>query len=115
MAAPCIFCEIITGKLPGDIVFQNETVTAFRDRYPRAPIHILIVPNKHLESINSVTAADKELMGDLILIARKLATDLGISETGYRLVVNTGPDSGQSVQHLHIHLLGGNKMPLMGG
>jgi len=115
MAAPCIFCEIITGKLPGDIVFQNETVTAFRDRYPRAPIHILIVPNKHLESINSVTAADKELMSDLILIARKLATDLGISETGYRLVVNTGPDSGQSVQHLHIHLLGGNKMPLMGG
>jgi len=115
MAAPCIFCEIITGKLPGDIVFQNETVTAFRDRYPRAPIHILIVPNKHLESINSVTAADKELMGDLILIARKLATDLGISETGYRLVVNTGPDSGQSVQHLHIHLLGGKKMPLMGG
>ncbi len=115
MAAPCIFCEIIAGRLPGDIVFQDETVTAFRDRFPRAPIHILVVPNKHLESINSITAVDKELMGDLIITAQKLAGDSGISESGYRLVVNTGPDSGQSVHHIHIHLMGGKAMPLMGG
>jgi len=115
MAAPCIFCEIIAGRLPGDIVYQDDSVTAFRDRFPRAPKHILIVPNKHLESINSVAEIDSELMGKLILTAQKLAAEAGISESGYRLVVNTGPDSGQSVHHLHIHLMGGKAMPLMGG
>jgi histidine triad (HIT) family protein len=115
MADRCIFCEIIAGRLSGDIVFQDESVTAFNDRFPRAPKHILIIPNKHLESINSVTETDSELMGKMILTAQKLASEAGIAESGYRLVVNTGPDSGQSVHHLHIHLLGGKAMPLMGG
>lgn len=115
MAEPCIFCEIIAGHLPGDIVYRDEAVTAFNDRFPRAPKHILIIPNKHLDSINSVMETDSELMGKLILTAKKLAADAGISESGYRIVINTGPDSGQSVHHLHIHLLGGKAMPLMGG
>jgi histidine triad (HIT) family protein len=115
MADPCIFCEIIAGRIPGDIVYRDESVTAFNDRFPRAPKHILIIPNKHLESINSVMETDSELMGKLILTAKKLAADAGISQSGYRLVINTGPDSGQSVHHLHIHLLGGKAMPMMGG
>jgi histidine triad (HIT) family protein len=115
MADPCIFCEIIAGRLPGDIMYHDEYVTAFKDRFPRAPHHILIIPNKHIESINSVTETDNDLIGKMILTTQKLAFEAGISESGYRMVVNTGPDAGQSVHHLHIHLLGGKAMPLMGG
>jgi histidine triad (HIT) family protein len=115
MADPCIFCEIIAGRIPGEIIYQDDSVTAFQDRFPRAPKHFLIVPNKHIESVNSVQEIDCELIGKLILTAQKLATEAGLSESGYRLVVNTGPDSGQSVHHLHIHLMGGKAMPLMGG
>ncbi len=115
MAQTCIFCEIIAGQQPASIVYQDDRVTAFQDRFPRAPVHILITPNRHLESVNSLSDGDIELAGYLILIARKLAHEAGLHEGGYRLVINTGPDAGQSVHHLHVHLLGGKPMPLMGG
>jgi histidine triad (HIT) family protein len=115
MAAQCLFCEIIAGRLSGKIVYQDDTVTAFHDRFPKAPVHILIVPNQHLDSVNSLSEENEMLISRLILTARKLADMEGLSESGYRLVVNTGPNAGQSVQHLHIHLLGGKAMPIMGG
>lgn len=115
MAEPCLFCEIIAGRIPGEIVYRDESVTAFRDRFPRAPVHILIIPNSHFASVNSLSMEESALTGKLILTAKKLASELGIAESGYRLVINTGPDAGQSVHHLHVHLLGGKSMPLMGG
>lgn len=115
MASPCIFCEIIAGRQPAEIVFQDKWLTAFRDLFPRAPVHILIVPNQHIDSVNELTGDNQELISQLFLTARQLAAKEGLAESGYRLVINTGPDAGQSVHHLHLHLLGGKAMPLMGG
>ncbi len=115
MTSPCIFCEIIAGRLPGEIVFQDDLVTAFNDRFPRAPVHILIVPNQHITSVNDLTSDHQEMISRLLLTAGKLAAAQGLSQNGYRLVINTGPDAGQSVHHLHLHLIGGKSMPLMGG
>lgn len=115
MASPCIFCEIIAGRLSGDIVFTDDLVTAFRDRFPRAPVHILIIPNEHIASIHALDADHSALVNRLIITAQQLAIKEGIAESGYRLVINTGPDAGQSVHHLHLHLLGGKHMPMMGG
>ncbi|NMB54853.1 MAG: HIT domain-containing protein [Leptolinea sp.] len=115
MPSPCLFCEIIAGRLPGQIVYQDDLVTAFCDRFPRAPVHILIVPNRHIDSVSMLCAEDEMVIGRLILTARQLAVKTKIDQTGYRLVINTGPDAGQSVHHLHLHLLGGKSMPLMGG
>jgi histidine triad (HIT) family protein len=115
MASPCIFCEIIAGRQPAGIIFQDELVTAFHDRFPRAPVHILIVPNQHFDSVNALTGENQEIISRIILTARHLAVKEGLSESGYRLVINTGPNAGQSVHHLHLHLLGGKPMPLMGG
>ena len=107
----CIFCKIAAGDLQAQIVFQDALVTAFRDINPVTPVHILIIPNRHLDSINAVTAADEALVGRLINVGRQLAVDEGIDESGYRLVFNTGPQAGQSVYHIHLHLLGGQVMP----
>lgn len=115
MASPCIFCEIIAGRQPAEIVFQDKWLTAFRDLFPRAPVHILIVPNQHIDSVNELTDDNQDLINHLFLTARQLAAKEGLAESGYRLVINTGPDAGQSVHHLHLHLLGGKAMPLMGG
>jgi histidine triad (HIT) family protein len=106
----CIFCKIIAGEIPSEKVHSDETVTAFRDINPAAPTHILIIPNKHIPSINDISAADEETIGHLFTVARQLAEGEGINETGYRLIINTGPDGGQVVFHLHLHLLGGQKM-----
>ena len=106
----CIFCKIIAGDIPSTKLYQDEMVTAFRDIHPAAPTHVLIVPNRHLASINEVEAQDEALIGHLFTVARKLAEQEGIQETGYRLIINTGPDSGQVVFHLHLHLLGGHRM-----
>jgi histidine triad (HIT) family protein len=115
MASPCIFCEIIAGHQTARTVYHDDKVTAFHDLFPRAPIHILIVPNQHYDSVNSLDTGDTDIISHLILTARKLAYEEGLSEGGYRLVINTGPDAGQSVHHLHVHLLGGKSMPMMGG
>jgi histidine triad (HIT) family protein len=106
----CLFCSIIEGKMRGEIVYQDDTVLAFKDIRPEAPVHILIVPRKHIESISSLQPQDVQIVGAIFMTAAKLAKELGIAESGYRVVVNNGADAGQSVFHLHYHLLGGRPM-----
>lgn len=110
----CIFCKIISGEIPGTKVYEDNLVTAFRDINPIAPTHILIIPNQHIPSINDLSLGDEAVMGYLFAIAKKIAVQEGISESGYRLTINTGPDSGQVVFHLHLHLMGGRKLRQMG-
>ncbi len=107
----CIFCRIIAGEAPANILYSDETVTAFDNLNPIAPVHILIVPNRHIESVNLVEAGDEQVVGHLSRVARLLAERLGVQSSGYRLVINTGPDAGQSVFHLHMHLIGGRRLP----
>lgn len=106
----CIFCQIIDGEAKADIIYRDQYVTAFRDVRPVAPTHILIVPNRHIESVNQSEDVDALTLGHLFLAARNIAEMENIRPGGYRLIVNTGPDSGQTVFHLHMHLLGGRKM-----
>ncbi len=106
----CIFCRIIEGDAPGEIVYQDDLVTAFRDIHPVAPVHVLIVPNQHFASLNDMTTGDEALAGRMILVARKLAEQEGVLEEGYRLIVNTGSHGGQVIRHLHLHLIGGQRM-----
>lgn len=106
----CVFCQIIAAKIPSQIVYQDDLVTAFRDIHPVAPSHILIVPNQHFPSTNAVEARDEPILGRLFTVARQLALQENIHETGYRLIVNTGPNAGQVVHHLHLHLIGGQRM-----
>jgi histidine triad (HIT) family protein len=110
----CIFCKIIRGEIPCTMVYEDETVTAFRDINPVAPTHILIIPNKHIASVNELDPGDEITVGHLFSVGKQLAKEAGIDETGYRLITNTGPDSGQVVYHLHVHLLGGRKMGFLG-
>lgn len=107
-----IFTKIINKEIPSEIVFQDEQVTAFKDISPRAPVHILIIPNKLIPTVNHVTEEDEQQLGHLFTVARKLAKEFGINESGYRLVVNCNQDAGQEVFHLHMHLLGGKKMAM---
>jgi histidine triad (HIT) family protein len=104
---PCIFCQIVSGETPGTIVYRDDLVTAFRDTHPIASTHILIVPNRHIDSVNELEPADAPLLGHMVLTARELASREGISQKGYRLIMNTGRDGGQSVFHLHLHLIAG--------
>lgn len=106
----CIFCKIIAGEIPSSRLYQDEEVTAFRDINPVAPTHILIVPNRHIASVNDLSASDERLVGRLFTVARQLAEEQGIHESGYRLIINTGKDGGQEVLHLHLHLMGGHRM-----
>jgi len=106
----CIFCKIVSGEAPAQIVYSDEHVTAFRDIHPVAPTHILIIPNKHITSVNEVEPNDEQVMGHLFTIARKVAEDEGITENGYRLIVNTGKNAGQAIFHLHLHVIGGQHM-----
>ncbi len=106
----CLFCKIIAGEIPSEKVYQDDLVTAFRDINPVAPTHILIIPNKHIATINDLTPEDESLVGHLFLTARSLAKEEGIDESGYRLIINVGPDGGQEIYHLHLHLIGGQKM-----
>src|SRR6187399_3115757 len=106
----CIFCKIAAGDIPAAVVYKNDHVTAFTDLNPQAPLHILIIPNKHIGSVDEVAdAATAHLVGECFRAAREIAQTQNLS-TGYRVVTNTGPDAGQSVQHLHFHLLAGLKM-----
>lgn len=108
--ANCIFCDIVAGKIPAKIVHDDEEVTAFVDNNPQAPVHILIVPKKHIATLNDLQAEDEQLIGRLFSTARLLAEENGVHERGYRLVINCNPEAGQSVFHIHLHLLGGRKM-----
>jgi histidine triad (HIT) family protein len=106
----CIFCQIVAGTAPSTMLYQDESVSAFLDIHPVAPTHILVVPNQHIASVNDLTEEDEVLVGHLFTIARQLARQQGIDQTGYRLIVNTGPHGGQVVFHLHLHLIGGQRM-----
>jgi histidine triad (HIT) family protein len=106
----CIFCRIVNGQTPATIVYKDETVTAFLDTHPAAPTHILIVPNKHIASVNETASEDEPALGRLFTVARMLAEREGIHKEGYRLIVNTGAHGGQVVYHLHMHLIGGGRM-----
>lgn len=110
MTNSCVFCKIVLNEAKATIVYRDEQVTAFRDIRPAAPTHILIVPNKHIESVGTLEPEDEALMGYLFTVARKLAEQEGIARGGYRLITNTGPDGGQTVFHLHLHLIGGQRM-----
>lgn len=105
----CIFCRIVRREAPARIIYQDEEVTAFHDANPQAPVHVLIVPNRHIIGIAQTTTEDAPLLGKLLIVARQLAEELKVTD-GYRLVVNSGPLSGQSVFHLHLHLLGGRPL-----
>ena len=103
----CIFCKIIAGQAPAKILFQDDRVTAFRDSHPVAPTHVLVVPNRHITSLNDVSEAEEPLLGHLLIVARQIATEEEIDEGGYRLILNTGAHARQSVFHLHLHVIGG--------
>jgi histidine triad (HIT) family protein len=106
----CLFCNIVEKKIPAAIVFENEHVLAFKDIRPAAPVHALVIPRKHIPGIHEATPEDAAALGQLLLAARGVAEQLGLAEGGYRLVVNQGADAGQSVFHLHCHLLGGRQL-----
>lgn len=106
----CLFCKIIKKEIPSDIVFQDDTVTVFKDINPVAPVHLLIIPNKHIVSVREVEPGDEEILGKLFSAAKNTAEELGINDSGYRLIINNGPDANQEIFHLHMHLLGGDKM-----
>jgi histidine triad (HIT) family protein len=107
VAEGCLFCKIAAGEIPAKVVCETDEVVAFRDINPQAPSHVLIVPRRHVPSVNALAPEDAELVGKLFLAAREIARQEGVAEGGYRLVMNTGPDAGQSVDHIHLHLLGG--------
>lgn len=111
----CLFCKIIDGSIPSKKVFENERIVAFHDIQPAAPVHILIIPKKHIATMNDVTEEDGPLIAELFAAARQIAKELGISESGYRLVNNVNKDGGQVVYHLHVHLLGGAKLSSLSG
>lgn len=110
MSADCIFCKIASGEIPVDLVYENEQVVAFHDINPQAPRHLLVIPREHIENVAALTREDAEVMMALVLGANAVATELGFAESGYRLVMNVGEDGGQTVPHLHIHLLGGREL-----
>lgn len=102
-----IFGKIIRKEIPADIVFESDTLLAFRDINPQSPVHILIIPKQYIKDVSSVEETDREVLGDMFLLAAKLAKQEGIEQSGYRLVVNNGSNAGQTVFHLHLHLMGG--------
>ncbi len=110
MNANCIFCQIVAGKIPSQILYQDEKVIAFRDIAPQAPTHLLIIPKRHIPSLAHLSQAESPLIGHMVNIANQLAKREGIAESGYRLTINCGKQGGQLVPHLHIHLLGGRRL-----
>ncbi len=106
----CIFCKIVNGDIPADKVYEDEDVLAFRDLGPQAPVHVLVIPKAHIATLNDLGTADAAVMGKLYLAAGKVATELGIAESGYRTVMNCNAQGGQTVFHIHLHLLGGRQM-----
>lgn len=106
----CIFCKIVAKEIPAKVVYEDDRTMAFQDIHPQAPVHLQIIPKQHIARVSELTAQTVPLVGELVLVANRLAKELGIVEPGYRLVVNCNPGAGQSVYHLHLHLLGGRPM-----
>lgn len=106
----CLFCKIASGEIPSDTVYEDDQVIVFKDLYPKADVHLLIVPREHVASLNEMDASRDELMAHMMHLLPKLAAEQGLDD-GFRTIINTGPGGGQEVFHLHIHLLGGGKLP----
>jgi histidine triad (HIT) family protein len=106
----CLFCKIVAGDIPADIVYESDTALAFRDINPQAPTHVLVIPRKHISTINDIGVDDETLIGSLYTAAREIAAAEGIAEDGYRAVMNCNESAGQSVFHIHLHVLGGKRM-----
>lgn len=106
----CIFCKIIAGEIPADVVLENDDVLVFRDLNPQAPTHLLAIPKKHIATINDLEKEDAEVTGKLFLAAQKMAAEEGLTDGGYRVVMNCGEAAGQAVFHIHLHILGGRKL-----
>ena len=106
----CIFCKIAAGTIPGDILYQDEEIIALRDIQPQAPSHILIIPREHITSLDKITEAKSPLLSRMVNLANQLAIEEGIVKKGYRVAINCGPQGGQTVPHLHLHLLGGRQL-----
>lgn len=106
----CLFCNILEKKIPADVVYEDEHALAFRDIRPVAPTHVLVIPRKHIAAVHEVADDDDAVMGRVVLAARNVARQLGLEANGYRLVVNDGDHGGQTVHHLHVHVLGGRNM-----
>ena len=105
----CLFCRIVAGQMPADVVYQDDAVLAFKDIYPKAPVHLLIIPRRHIASLMDVTDEDTQVLGRCVLAARRLAEQTGYAENGFRLSVNTGPEGGQVVYHVHFHFTAGRR------
>jgi histidine triad (HIT) family protein len=105
-----VFAKIIAGEAPATVVYQDDLVTAFKDINPVAPVHILIVPNKAIPTVNDVTPEDEQMLGHMFVVAKQVAEQMGVAERGYRLLVNCRDDGGQEIYHLHMHLLGGRRL-----
>ena len=110
MAVECLFCKIANKEISSDIVYEDDKFLGFQDINPQAPVHILIVPKKHIPSVDHLELEDKELIGELFLVAQKIAREQGIAKAGYRLVFNVGRKAGQTVDHIHLHLIGGKTL-----
>ena len=106
----CLFCRMVSGEIQPEIVYDDELVLAFRDINPQAPVHVLVIPKKHISTINDLQEEDVEVAGRLLQVAKKVAHETGIDVSGYRTVMNCNNDGGQSVFHLHLHLMGGRRM-----
>lgn len=106
----CLFCKIVAGHIPADVVYRDEHAVAFRDINPQAPVHVLVIPRAHVASLNEAAAGEGEAMGHLLLAAAAVARQEGVAEGGYRTVINTGAGAGQSVFHVHLHVLGGRPL-----
>ncbi|HEX8129715.1 MAG TPA: histidine triad nucleotide-binding protein [Pyrinomonadaceae bacterium] len=106
----CIFCQVVAGEITADIIFQDERALAFRDINPQAPVHALVIPREHMDSLDDATGRDEGVLGHLLRVAARVANAEGLSETGYRTVINTGAGAGQSVFHLHLHVIGGRPL-----
>jgi histidine triad (HIT) family protein len=106
----CLFCKIVAGEIPAKVVAESDTSLAFYDIAPEAPVHVLVVPKRHFDGVNDVTATDCGVFDELIALAREVATAEGVRDSGYRLIFNVGDEGGQTVPHLHVHVLGGRQM-----
>ena len=106
----CLFCKMVSGEIQPDVVYEDDDVLAFRDVNPQAPTHVLVIPKMHVATTNDLDAENAQLVGKLYLAAKQVAADEGIAEPGYRTVINCNPGAGQSVYHIHLHLLGGRPM-----
>jgi histidine triad (HIT) family protein len=114
MSENCLFCKIIKREIPADIVYEDDTLLAFKDITPQAPTHLLIIPKIHISTVNSAKTIHESLLGSMILRAQKLAKDNGVDEAGYRLVINCNEQGGQTVFHIHLHLLAGRQLTRLG-